>query len=81
VEPPEDGILEVHGLKFLYDDEEDEVWFWENRDAVWVVLPEIPSYLKVVNGKLSVLELRAKKSKCDCDNFVLFNFGCACGGV
>lgn len=77
-------MLEVHGMFFLYDAEDDEVWLWEDRAQVWGVLPARPEYLDVVNGKLVFVGIKKKDEgvrECDCDNFVLFNFGCKCGGI
>lgn len=77
--PQEDGALEVHGCYFLYDDE--EFWLWDEKKQVWLVLPEQPSYLVIVQGKLAVLDIRTGRPRCNCEPFVVNNFGCACGGV
>jgi hypothetical protein len=79
--PTEEDVLEVHGMSFLYDVDDDEVWLWEEHEQVWTVLPERPSYLEVVNGKLTLIDLRTKKPKCVCDPFQVNNYGCKCGGV
>jgi len=66
---------------FLYDKEDDEVWMWEDRGEVWAVLPDKPAYLRVVQGKLTTLDFKTRRPKCNCDRFVVVNFGCKCGGV
>jgi len=72
-------VLEVHGLKFFYDGE--DLWFLERKDDVWEVLPDLPSYLVVVNGRLALIDSRTGRPKCNCPLFNVVNFGCKCGGV
>jgi hypothetical protein len=79
--PPEEGILEVHGLRFFYDAEEDEVWLWEERGQVWAVLPDKPAYLKIVNDRLAVVDFKTRRHRCNCPLFLVMNLGCKCGGV
>jgi hypothetical protein len=37
--PSEKDVLEVHGMFFLYNAEDDEIWLWEEKGQVWSVLP------------------------------------------
>jgi hypothetical protein len=82
VPPPHDpDVLEVHGLFFVYDEDDDEVWMWEEKGQVWSVLPMRPPYLTVVQDKLTLIDPKTRKPKCVCDLFVVVNLGCKCGGV
>ena len=77
--PKEDGVLEIHGCYFFYDDE--EFWMWDEKRQGWLVLPEQPSYLTVVQDRLALIDIRTGRPKCNCPEFQVNNFGCKCGGV
>jgi hypothetical protein len=79
--PSEKDVLEVHGMFFLYNAEDDEIWLWEEKGQVWSVLPDIPSYLRIVNSRLAVIDIRTMQHRCNCLIFDVVNFGCKCGGV
>lgn len=71
--------LEVHGMYFLYDDE--EFWMWSERRQVWEALPDQPAYLTLVGGRLAVLDIMTGRPKCNCPRLAVVNTGCKCGGV
>ena len=75
----DEDVLEVHGLKFLYDGE--DLWFLERPDGAWTVLPDLPSYLVVVQGRLALIDFKTGRPKCNCPRFEVVSFGCKCGGV
>ena len=77
--PDDENVLEVHGLKFVYDG--DDVWLWEKKEDVWKALPELPSYLVIVGDRLALMDPKTGRPKCNCDSFQVNNFGCKCGGV
>lgn len=78
--PNKDRALEVHGMFFCYDGE--EFWLWSEAEDVWTVLPMKPSYLKVENGQLALIDdIFSGKKKCTCATFQVVNFGRKCGGT
>ncbi len=77
--PQKDGVLEVHGMFFLYSEE--EIWLWSEKQQVWSALPHFPPYLVIVRDKLAVIDVKTSRPKCNCGPFQVNNFGCLCGGV
>jgi hypothetical protein len=79
--PEDDEVLEVHGMRFFYDAEEDEVWLWDNRAELWSVLPAIPPYLRIINDRLALIGVHTETHECVCAYYQVINFGCECGGI
>lgn len=77
--PSEDGVLEVHGAYFHYDEE--EFWLWDEKQQVWIVLPEQPSYLTIVCGRLALIDVKTGRPRCNCSHLQVVNYGCKCGGI
>ena len=57
-----------------------EFWYWQNSSQQWVVLPECPSFLRLVGSVLVVVQ-EDGRHECACSSFQVNNYGCKCGGV
>ena len=77
--PDDDGVLEVHGCHFHYDGA--DFWMWDEKLQAWLNLPEQPSYLVVVQGKLALIDVETGRPQCNCPHLQVMNAGCKCGGV